>query len=176
MVIALAGRRIDAADAAEPRFPLRNVPVVSDRIRTMLTECRGTDLVCSAACGADLLALEAAGDLGMRRRVVLPSGPSRFRDTSVTDRPGDWGDRYDRIIQALEPRGDVVVNPQSDSDYLATNLRILDEAEALAATAGGPVVSVVVWNGGSRGSEDVTEAFATESRRRGHEVREVSTI
>ena len=47
-------------------------------------------LVCSAACGADLIALQAAGRVSLRRRIVLPFEPSRFRDSSVVDRPGDW--------------------------------------------------------------------------------------
>jgi hypothetical protein len=35
-------------------------------------------LVCSAACGADLIALEEAERLGIRRCSVLPFSPDRF--------------------------------------------------------------------------------------------------
>jgi hypothetical protein len=39
---------------------------------------RAVALVCSAACGADLVALEEAERLGIRRRIILPLAPSSF--------------------------------------------------------------------------------------------------
>src|SRR5262245_52110419 len=67
MVVALAGRRIDAPRAAMPRFPLERRSAVRRRIRVQL-ELLGADvLVSSAACGADLLAQDIAGKLGLRR-------------------------------------------------------------------------------------------------------------
>ena len=90
-VVALAGRRIDLPEAQVPRFPLENVQEVGRRICEALYEMHAVALVCSAACGADLVALEQAKQLGLRRRIVLPFAPERFRETSVVDRPGDWG-------------------------------------------------------------------------------------
>ena len=66
-------------------------------------------VVSSAACGADLLALEQAGGLGLRRRVVIPFDRERFRAGSVVDRPGDWGGLYDSILDAVGAQGDLVV-------------------------------------------------------------------
>jgi hypothetical protein len=71
-----------------PRFPLEAVPTVRRRLADLLAKERAVALVCSAACGADLVALEEAERLGLRRRIVLPFPPERFRKTSVTDRPG----------------------------------------------------------------------------------------
>ena len=62
-------------------------------------------LVSSAARGADLLALEEAGNLGMRRRCIPPFNRKRFRETSVVDQPGDWGNLYERIVDAVEANG-----------------------------------------------------------------------
>src|SRR5947209_15289312 len=87
-VVALVGRRIDGIGTNPPRFPVENVPIVRERIANMLIKERAIALVCSAACGASLLALEEAGRLGIRRRIVLPFSPDRFRETSVVDRPG----------------------------------------------------------------------------------------
>jgi len=176
-VVALAGRRIDAADAAA-RFPLANVERVRERLRTLLRAQGSAALVCSAACGADLIALDVAGALGLRRRVVLPFAPERFRETSVTDRPGDWGPLFDRIIGEVAATGDVVMlglDEGDDATYAAANAAILDEAEGLAAGQPSEVVAVIVWEGASRGQGDLTEAFATAARARGHPVREVST-
>jgi hypothetical protein len=90
--IALAGRRVDPPDASEVRFPAsaKNIEIVRQRIRNKLQTKRTTVIVSSAACGSDLLALSEAGNLGLRRRVVLPFDRDKFRTTSVTNRPGDW--------------------------------------------------------------------------------------
>jgi hypothetical protein len=100
MVIALAGRRVDPPDADFVRFPLKNVLAVRLRIRDALTRHAATTVVASAACGSDLLALDEAGALGLRRRIVLPFDRARFRMTSVVDRPGDWGALFDRERRA----------------------------------------------------------------------------
>src|SRR5919107_327719 len=108
-VVALAAGGVDPPDADTPRFPPGNVGPVRGRLHAFLEERRAAALVCSAACGADLLALEAAGALGLRRRVVLPFAPERFRETSVVDRPGDWGPIFDGVIEAAQTAGDLVV-------------------------------------------------------------------
>jgi hypothetical protein len=175
-IAALAGRRIDAADAP-PRFPLANVERVGERLEALLREGSGA-LVCSAACGADLIALEAAGRLGLRRRIVLPFAAERFRATSVTDRPGDWGPLFDRIVGEVAAAGDLVLLGLEEGDegtYAAANHAILNEAEGLAGGDPPAVVAVIVWEGASRGAGDLTEAFATAARARGHPVREVLT-
>ena len=181
-VVALAGRRIDAGD--EGRFPLPNVPFVEERISNLLRARGARALVCSAACGADLLALAAAEALGLRRRVVLPFAPERFRESSVIDRPGDWGPAYDRIIDAVTRTSDLVVLAGTDEGgvaYAAANERILDEAMRLANVGAAPTISpeiafaVIVWDGRSRGDDDATERFAASARRRGLVVEEVLT-
>ena len=101
-VMALAGRRIDAPETDPPRFPLKNVPMVRERLAALLAAEHAEALVCSAACGADLIALEEAERLGLRRRIVLPFPAKRFRETSVTDRPGEWGPLFDRLIASAE--------------------------------------------------------------------------
>ena len=177
-VAALAGRRIDAADAASSRFPLANTEIVRGRLQALLRAEGSDTLVCSAACGADLIALDVAGVLGLRRRVILPFAPERFRESSVTDRPGDWGPLFDRIIEEVRAKGDVVVlglDEGDDATYAAANAAILDEAETLAGGEPAQVVAIIVWEGGSRGEGDLTEAFATLARARGHPVREVLT-
>jgi hypothetical protein len=119
MVIALAGRRVDAPGTDTPRFPPANVAAVQDRIRHLLVEQTTHALVCSAACGVDLLALEVAGALGIRRRIVLPFVRARFRDTSVVDRPRDWGERFDRVLDAVEANRDLVVLGNAEDDAAA---------------------------------------------------------
>jgi hypothetical protein len=180
-VVALAGRRVDPDAAETARFPARQVPHVRARIREFLAERKARIMVCSGACGADLLALESAGELGLRRRVVLPFAPERFRATSVVDRPGAWGDLYDEVIRSVRAAGDLVVldtNASDDESYAAAARAILDEAQALAGAGASPrpIAAVVVWDGRSRGSGDLTLGFADEARRRGIPLFEILTL
>ena len=186
MIVALAGRRIDSAEAKEPRFPVSNIETVRTRVRAVLQEKGATALVSSAACGADLIALSEAGQLGLRRRVILPFERARFRETSVTDRPGDWGTLYDEVLDAVTAAGDLVILQQPDQQpgqqppaaseaYAAANSAILDEAAALAAETHQPLAAVLIWDGLSRGDRDLTEAFGAEARKRGLAVTEIRT-
>jgi len=177
-VVALAGRRIDAPNAEEPRFPLKNVNKVRRRIAESLSDLKAVGLVCSAACGADLTALEAAEQLGVRRRIVLPFAPLRFRETSVVDRPGDWEVVFDRQIATTSASGDLVVlDLEGDNDraYAATNEAIIREAQRLAET---PVrlVAILVWEGSKRHGNDATAGFGDLARKAGFARRSILTL
>lgn len=179
MVIALAGRRVDAPDAAQPRFPAERAATVKQQISEFLQTHEARALVCAAACGADILALEAAGELGLRRRVVLPFDQATFRASSVVDRGGDWGARYDRLIAAVAAAGDLVEFAHDKDDeqtYFAGNRDILDQAQSLAQELKTDAAALVVWNGESRGQDDVTGHFKQEAAARGMGVGEVKTI
>jgi hypothetical protein len=138
-------------------------------------------LVCSAACGADLVALEVAGALGIRRRVVLPFAKERFRETSVVDRPGDWGLVYDRVIAEVEAAGDLVVLGPStwdaDDVYQLANVEIVQEAELLAsASPGQQRMAVIVWEGAPRTGSDATDGFRSLAEEVGFTQRPVLTV
>ena len=172
MIIALAGRRIDVADAESPRFPERSLGRVAEDLEHLFRTEGASAIVCSAACGADLVALREAGLLGLRRRLVLPFDAASFRQSSVIDRPGDWGPLFDAVVTEVGA-GDLVVlgyPPGDDDSYAAANTAILDEAEALSRLAGEPVCAVTVWEGRSRGEGDSTQAFGDAARTRGLRV------
>ena len=178
-MIALAGRRVDAPNAKEPRLPPEKLDVVKKRLRDLFARRKAKALVCSAACGSDLLALEVAKDLDIRSTVILPYKPDIFRRTSVVDRPGDWGEPYDRIIAQAQKTNDLVLLGYAEDDpaaYSATNHAILDHATKVAREANLPIAAVAVWDGNSRGKEDFTEQFQNEARSRGIEVEEVRTL
>ncbi len=177
MIIALSGRRVDALGAEQPRFPLGNVARVKAEVQRVLQSRQATALVSSAACGADLIALSEAGSLGLRRRVILPFEPKRFRETSVVDRPGDWGALYDQVIAEVQAGGDLVVLDKTEQDdpYAATNQVILDQAIALANPTQEGVAALLIWDGASRGKEDFTESFGVEARKLGLPVFEILT-
>jgi hypothetical protein len=181
-VIALAGRRIDGPGTDPPRFPLDHVPLVRRRIADLLSAEHTEALVCSAACGADLIALEEAERLGLRRRIVLPFPPNRFRETSVTDRPGNWGPVFDRLVAAAESAGDLVAlssTGDDDAAYAAANEVIIKEAQALAgSTLDGTrlrLVAVIVGEGSARAGTDASGGLLTLAKNAGFEERSVLT-
>jgi hypothetical protein len=138
-IVAFAGRRTDADGAAAARFPFANVRAVRAAIDESLNRIAPSLLVASAACGADLIALEAAASRGIRMRIVLPFLPPRFRATSVADRPNAefWGRLYDDIIKGAEECGDVVVLHCSENDASAStaaNKAIIGTANAASAS------------------------------------------
>lgn len=188
MIIALAGRRIDSPETSPPRFPLNQTEIVKNRLEALFQEKGATVLVCSGACGADLLALEIAGRLGIRRRLVLPFEQNQFKSLSVVDRPGNWGPVFDHIYEELLSSSDVVTlkyAPNDDEAFTQTNRVIFDEAEAIIKTLAEKTSSalfvknikaVLVWEGSPRNEGDTTADFKREAERRGLTIEEISTI
>ena len=180
MIIALAGRRIDSPDAERPHFPEASLDAVRARLRDCFRTLGAKVLVGSGACGADLLAMHVAGELGLRRRMVLPFEPARFRRTSVADRPGDWGRLFDRIVKDVADEGGLVVLDAAGTShavYAVVNLAILDEAQRNSTAANlADVVAVIVWEGAPRGADDLTASFADEARGRGLRVVEIPSL
>jgi hypothetical protein len=184
MVLVYAGRRVDAAakpggPPVKERFPASRVPGVAREVVRVLRELKPSTVVGSAACGTDLLVLEAAGELGLRRRVILPFDRATFRESSVTDRPGDWGSRYDAVIADVSAKGNLVeltFNARDDATYVQTNFEIFRDADTVARSTGEDCRALVVWNGAGRGAGDVTEAFLKEADRRGWAPEVIDTL
>jgi hypothetical protein len=182
-VVALAGRRIDAENAQPARFPDANAQAVRASLSRSLQQAATSVLIASAACGSDLLALDAASDLNIRVRIVLPFATDVFRRTSVVDRtqPAYWGALYDRIIAAARECGDLIVLDRDRDDpgaYVAANEAIIGEALLAAEKAMPParLMAVIVWEGQSRGNDDVTDDFRRMAEERGFSINEISTI
>jgi hypothetical protein len=152
-VAALAGRRIDGPDAPRVQFPLERLPQVRKALAEVFAAERVGMLVCSAACGADLAALDVAHRAGIRCRVVLPFEAKRFRETSVIDRPGDWGPLYDRLIAQIEV---ITLEEAGEPNraYQMANERIVAEAQR-----NGGSLAIVVWEGRPRDDADATAQF-----------------
>lgn len=110
--------------------------------------------------------------------MILPFDGARFRDTSVTDRPGDWGELYDRTLRQVIRIGDVITEsaPPDREPYAFANDRILDEAVRIAAIYGEHPSAVVVWDGEDYGDGDLTASFAAIATAKGIDVVHVSTL
>ena len=180
MIVALAGRRIDKPGEKTIRFPLNSIDLVKERLRKLFISLHPTALVCSGACGADLLALEVAGELSIVRSMVIPFEPQLFKFESVEDRPGNWGVLFDSMYEQVnkEEKVQVLNYPVDDDTYCKTNIDILNRAEALAekTEAEKNILVIIVWEGRSKDKNDTTAHFKKEGKRRGFKIEEINTL
>ncbi len=110
-VVAFTGHMVDVPGRAMARFPAALVPAVEVAVRERLARLHRPVFYGSAACGADLIVLEAALALGAEVNVVLPFDRADFVRTSVEVGGDGWLPRFDaalaratRIVHATEER------------------------------------------------------------------------
>lgn len=177
-ILVLAGRRIDADNAEHQRFPLAAVPLVKERLKTFFKDNHISHLVSSAACGADLLAQEVADEMNIERTIVLPFNTTLFRKTSVTDRQGNWGVLYDRLIK--NNMNHLIIlryDPDDPRAYEKTTWELLNIAEKISLkNQKDDVLALIVWEGNAKDKDDVTWGLQTEAKRRSLETREINTL
>jgi len=181
MIVALAGRRIDAEGSESERFPLTNVGLVKEKLKALLISLKPQVLISSAACGSDLIALQVAGELNIRRSIVLPFSQAAFKLSSVIDRPGDWGNLFDTICLEVSNEEKMVERnyPQNDDEtYRKANLDILERAKILAEKFGSlqEMVAIVVWEGKPKSENDTTEHFKKNAEARHFTIQEIITV
>jgi len=110
-VVAFTGHMVDAPDRSVPRFPSTLAPAVEAAVRQRLAQLHQPVFYGSAACGADLIVIEAALALGAEVNVIMPFDSQDFVRTSVAVGGAAWLPRFDaaleratRIIYATEER------------------------------------------------------------------------
>lgn len=110
-VVLFSGHMIDRPERPEPRFPPRLERPVYESIRRWLQQNNGLIGVSSAACGADLLFLEALESLGGESHIVLPYHQDEFvRDSVALPGVADWTPRFEhqlahaRVVYASSSR------------------------------------------------------------------------
>jgi class 3 adenylate cyclase len=97
-VLIYSGHMIDHPTHATPRFPPSLEGAVGAAIRERVAALRPLASYGSAACGADLLFVEAVQDLGGETHVVLPFPPHEFLASSVEFAGGEWRGRFERAL------------------------------------------------------------------------------
>jgi class 3 adenylate cyclase len=100
-VVLFSGHMIDRPDRLQPRFPPELEPAVRKSIRAWLRAHNGLIGFASAACGGDLLFLEAIHELGGETHVVLPYHADEFVAESVElPGAGNWRARFETQLQS----------------------------------------------------------------------------
>lgn len=177
MIVALAGRRIDAVDAEERHFPLEMKKTVYEKIMEFFHRNNVKILVSSAACGADLLAQKAAGELEIEQHIILPFNRKKFRKTSVTDRPGDWGKLFDEICDKVEKKGNLLTLGGFEKDekaYSAVTEELLNRAKNLQKKDE-EILAIIIWEGMAKNKNDETNSFAEKAKTQNFQVAEILT-
>jgi tetratricopeptide (TPR) repeat protein len=149
-VLLFSGHMVDKPRRAQPRFPPGMEAEVAGRIRDAVNAIGPAAAYGSAACGADILCLEAVRDAGGELHVVLPFPAEDFRRVCV-DFPGsgNWGERFDRLLETA-------VSVHVISDHFATGSDSTFEYANLVLTGLGKLrarmletsaVGLAVWDG-----------------------------
>ena len=97
-VMAFAGHMIDAPDRTSPRFPSALEPALVAAIRDRLARAHRPIIYTGAACGADLILIEEALDMGAEVNIVLPFNRDDFVRTSVSVGGRGWTQRFDAAL------------------------------------------------------------------------------
>ena len=157
-VLVLAGHQVDGA----ARVPANLESAAREAIRAPLAAARPLAAYGAAAGGADILGLELVRELGGEIHVVLPFPPADFRRT-IDD--GDWGARFDRLLEtadsvtvASDHRGSVASLEYADlvmtglgalrAEVLDTDLRGLAISDGASdGTRDGARSVVLTWEG-----------------------------
>ena len=167
-VLVFTGHMIDAPGRAEPRFPYEAVEPVRSRIRRFVEKLRPAAAYGSAACGADILCLECVRDLGGEIHIVLPFPADQFRAESVNFcRRGDWGERFDRLLEAAEEV--LVVSekppPSGVSTFQYANLVMTGLARLRSQMLDTSLQGLAVWDGTGTGDVGGTSSVVDMWRR-----------
>ena len=150
-VAVFCGHVIDAPDRPVPRFPPALEGVVYKAIRDRLQQFDIRFGYASAACGADILFLEALLELKGEIHIVLPYEQQQFIRDAVDILPtGQWRQRFDRVMaQATEV---VVASRHKAASAVEVayeySYRVLHGLGKIRATQlGTEFLPLSVWNG-----------------------------
>ena len=176
-VLVFTGHMIDAPGRAERRFPQEAADEVRGRIRRYVEKLRPAAAYGSAACGADILCLECVRELGGEIHIVLPFPAEQFRAESVNVcSQGDWGDRFDRLLEAAEEV--LVVSekppPSGVTTFQYANLVITGLARLRSQTLDTKLHGLAIWDGTAGGDVGGTSSVVDMWHRYGLPFEHVS--
>lgn len=101
-VLMYTGHMIDQPARAAPRFPMELEAAIAAAVREKFAILRPLAAYGSAACGSDILCLEAMREIGGETHIVLPFPAGEFHRVSVDFAPGGWSERFERALAAAD--------------------------------------------------------------------------
>ena len=171
-VAVFTGHRVDEPGRAQPRFPQAAAGAVGEAIRSRLVALNARVGYASAACGGDILFLEAMQAVGGRTHVVLPCREDQFVQESVAPAGGDWVERFRRVMRAADEilvASDERITVGSVA-YEYANEVLHGLATARARQFGTELVRMAVWDGRPAELRGGTAEVASRWQAGGHAV------
>lgn len=168
------GHMVDRVGRLSPRFPPDRAPQVRERIARELEACGATDGFSSAACGGDILFLEAMLARGGRIHITLPCAVEDFRRDCVDVIPGtDWADRFERVIRqvsTLEILSQQYASDNAMASECCSRVMVGLAARAASLKAEEPLV-LALWDGRPGDAFGGTQSIVEFCIRNGFRVR-----
>ena len=171
-VVVFAGHMIDQPGRLTPRFPNYLAPQVYEQIVDTLKRLDARIGAASAACGSDILFLEAMLKREGEINIILPFIKEEFIKTSVNLVPGtDWGSRFEAVLaQATQ----VIVASENRASgnamvYEYANLLLDGLAILRAKMLDTELIPLVVWDGGAGDGPGGTSSLIQHWRSHGLE-------
>lgn len=152
-VVVFAGHMVDtpARLGKPPRFPAKNVKAVSAAIKKAVSAKGPMHGCSSAACGSDILFLEALRNAKIPASIVLPFARREFEETSVAIAGPEWVRRYRHVLATAgkdaisEISRTPLVLAYASYDY--ANEVLLGMARIRADELGTALEGLAVWDG-----------------------------
>jgi tetratricopeptide (TPR) repeat protein len=177
-VVVFTGHMIDKPDRERPRFPQRIEASIAAAIETELEALDAGFGFSGAACGSDILFLEAMAKRG-HTHIVLPFAADEFVKTSVAITPdGNWPARF---VCALERAENVLIASGAPSDWGGivfeyANLLLLGLARLRSRALDTELVGLAVWDHNPGDGPGGTAETLKSWRHRGLKVVEISPL
>ncbi len=167
-VVAFTGHMIDHPERDEVRFPAYLEAAVGARIEERLETLGAGHGFCSAACGSDLLFIEALNDRGARANIVLPFPRSDFVHASVAFAGESWVERFENCL-AKNPVEEVTGEPFLGEDTLFEhgNAVLLGNAINFAQQIGADLVLLAALDLEAEPRQGGAQATVQRARERG---------
>jgi len=171
-VAAFTGHMLDAPGRSPPRFPAALEDAVARALDARIEASNIGFAYCSAACGGDLLFIEALLARGAEVHVVLPFEREDFVATSVAFAGEHWTARFDRALARVASVGYGVRERHLGDDSLFAYAGALVHGAAVLHAReleAEPVLVALVDEASERRSGGSVDLLS-EWRARGHEV------
>ena len=178
-VLVYTGHMIDVPGRGRARFEPGMEEAVSAEIRQRLERLEPAAAYGSAACGADILCLEAVLDLGGELHIVLPFSVESFVATSVDLRKGSqWRERFNHLLDRASEVLVIGEHPPDDdpSAFEYANLIITGLAKLRAQVLDTNVEGIAIWDGLDAGDRGGTASVVRLWRDLGIPVEHVEVI
>jgi class 3 adenylate cyclase len=163
-VAAFSGHTVDHAKRVAPRFPSADEGRVAEAIAAAIRTSHIEIGISAAACGADIMFLEAMQAAGKETYIVLPHPAEIFRKISVTEIGGaSWGQRFDRVLAGATELTVLAPHPGENLAYQFHGAVMAGSAILRAEAVGGHALGLAYWDGelgGVGGTSTVIEEWA----------------